>query len=110
MQQAAALGCRHHGNGVGLPHRAQVGALERIHGDVDFVGCAADPVRLLRETDLLADVEHRRLVALAFADHDGAVDGDGVHLLAHGLDGHLIGQVPFALPQWCARTQSRLAP
>ena len=52
---------------------------------------------LLREADLLADVEHRRLVALAFADDDGAVDRHRVHLAAHRLDGHLVGAVAIAL-------------
>ena len=52
---------------------------------------------LLRQADLFADVEHRRLVALAFADDDGAVDRHGVHLAAHRLDRHLIGAVAIAL-------------
>ena len=36
--------------------------------------------------DLLADVEHRRLVALALADDDRAVDRQAVQRLAHRLD------------------------
>ena len=46
------------------PMRNEVRALERIDGDVDL--------RLAGHADahLLADVEHRRLVALAFADDD----------------------------------------
>ena len=53
--------------------------------------------RLVRHADLLADVEHRRLVALAFADDDRAVDGHRVHLAAHRLDGDRVGLVPIAL-------------
>jgi len=49
------------------------------------------------QTDLLADVEHRRLVAFALADDDGAIDGDGIHDPAHRLDGHLVGLVAIAL-------------
>ena len=50
------------------------------------------------QPDLLADVEHRRFVALAFADDDRAVDRHRVHHLAHRLDGHLVGLVAVALP------------
>ena len=53
--------------------------------------------RCVRHADLLADVEHRRLVALAFADDDGAVDRHGVHHPAHRLDGDLVGLVAVAL-------------
>ena len=47
--------------------------------------------------DLLADVEHRRFVALALADDDRAVDRHGVHDPAHGFDRDLIGLVAVAL-------------
>ena len=47
---------------------------------------------------LLADEEHRRFVALPFADHDGAVDRHRVHLVAHRLDGGLVRAVTVALP------------
>ena len=56
------------------------GAFERIERDVDARAGA------LRRADLLADVEHRRLVALALADHDGAVDVERVERGAHRLD------------------------
>ena len=97
MQQAALLGRRQHRDRVGGAGRAQVGALERIDGDVDLVPLAAAGLVLLRQADLLADVEHRRFVALAFADDDRAVDRHGVHLAAHRLDGHLVGAVAIAL-------------
>ena len=41
--------------------------------------------------------QHRRLVALAFADDDRAVDRHGVHLAAHRLDRDLVGAVAIAL-------------
>ena len=47
--------------------------------------------------DAFADVEHRRFVALALADDDGAVDGNRVHLVPHRFDGDLIGLVTIAL-------------
>ena len=46
--------------------------------------------------DLLADVEHRRLVALALADHDRAVDVEHVERLAHGVDRGLVGRLLVA--------------
>ena len=46
--------------------------------------------------DLLADEEHRRLVALALADHDGAVDRQPVELAAHGVDRRLVGRLLVA--------------
>ena len=58
--------------------------------------------------DLLADVEHRRLVALAFADDDRAVDRHRVHLAAHGLDRRLIRQVAVALPHRVGTGDGRL--
>ena len=53
-------------------------------------------VRKLR-ADFFADVEHGSFVALAFADHDGAAHGNGVHGLAHGLGGNLVGEFALAL-------------
>ena len=50
----------------------------------------------LRVADLLADEEHRRLVALALADDDRAADVGVVHRLAHGGDGGLVRAVPVA--------------
>ena len=46
--------------------------------------------------DLFADIEHRGLVHLALADHDGAVDVQDRKGLAHGFDGHQIGGVLVA--------------
>ena len=66
------------------------------------------PVRY-DEVDLLADVEHRRLVALAFADDDCAVDGDGVHGVPHGLDGDVVGVFAVALAHGFGARQSRPA-
>ena len=69
--------------------RAEVRALEGVDGDVH--GGPAPGAHLL------ADVEHRRLVALALADDDGAVDVDGLHLVTHGFDGDVVRALPVAL-------------
>ena len=58
--------------------------------------------------DLLADVEHRRFVALALADDDGAVDRHRVHHAAHRLDGDLVGLVAIALPHRVGAGDGRL--
>ena len=50
---------------LGIPERRQPRALERVHGDVHQRRGAV--------ADVLAVVEHRRLVLLALADHDDAV-------------------------------------
>ena len=73
---------------------AQVGAFERVHGDIDLGDLGA--VWELG-SDLLTDVEHGGFVALAFTDDDGAVHGDGVHGFAHGLGGDLVGVLAVAL-------------
>ena len=62
----------------------------------------------LTQPDLLADVEHRRFVALAFADDDGAVDRHRVHHLAHRLDGDLVGLVAVALAHRVRARDGRL--
>jgi hypothetical protein len=86
---------------VGCAGCAQVRALERIDGDVDGVVALAQqhvgPLGM-RPADLLADEQHRRLVAFTFADHDRAVDRHRVHDLPHRFDRDLVGFVPVALP------------
>ena len=68
VQQAAALGGGQHRDGAGRAGGAQVGALERVDRDVDLERALDAALR----AQLLADVEHRRLVALALADDDAA--------------------------------------
>ena len=57
--------------------------------------------------DLLADIEHRRLVHLALADHHGAVDRDAVERLAHRLDRGAVGLVLAAEAHPAGRRQRR---
>ena len=46
--------------------------------------------------DVLAVVQHRRLVLLALADHDDAVHADGPQHVVHAVDGGLVGGVLVA--------------
>ena len=94
MEQSAALRCGQHRQRIGRAGRAQVRPLQRVDGDVHLRIGSDDAVRL---ADFFADIEHRRFVALALADDDGAVDRNRVHFLPHGLDGDLIRLVTVAL-------------
>ena len=85
MQQRAAIGHRHRRDRAGHVLGAQRGAFERIDRDIDL--------RPGVEPDLLADEQHRRLVALALADHDGAFDRQLVEFAAHRIDGGLVGRL-----------------
>jgi len=79
-------------DGVGLAGRDEVGSLERIDRDVDR-GRSVGVVRGVARADLFADVEHRRLVALSFADDDGPDHVDLVHGPTHRLGGRPVRPV-----------------
>ncbi|MNV76038.1 hypothetical protein D3C71_1693680 [compost metagenome] len=76
MEQAALVGDGDHRLGVLQAAGDNLGAFQRIDGDVDG--------RPLLVADLLADVQHGRVVHFAFADHNRPVDGDGIK---HGANG-----------------------
>ena len=100
MQQAAALGHRDAGNRVRHRLGAQRRALERIERDVDPLAGAA--------ADLFADIEHRRLVALALADHHQPVHVENaVERRAHGIDRRLVGLLLVAAPAPLRRRDRR---
>ena len=92
VEHRAALRQRDHRQRVREAHRGQLGALERIDGDVDL--------RRRAVADLLAVVEHRRLVLLALADHHDAVHRDVVQREPHRVHGRLVRRVllPLADP------------
>src|SRR5215469_7734485 len=94
VQQAAFFTGGEHGHGVRGAGGAQVGAFERVDGDVDDRNENAGSAGV--EADFFADVEHGGFVALAFADDDGAVHLDFVHRRAHGLDGDFVSFVAVA--------------
>ncbi len=71
----------------GKPVGDQVRPFDRIDGDVDLFAAAAD---------FLADEEHRRLVALAFADDDASGDLHLAERFAHLLDRRAVGGVALA--------------
>ena len=83
VEHGAALGQRDHRQGVRLAARGERRSLQRVDRDVD--------VRRAAVADLLAVVEHRRLVLLALADHDDAVHRHRVEREAHRVDGGLVG-------------------
>ena len=68
VEEAAALGRGEDGDRAALAGGDEVRALERVDRDVD----RGDRPVVVVAADLLADVEHRRLVALALADDDRA--------------------------------------
>jgi hypothetical protein len=105
MQQAAGRRCRKHGNGIRCAGRAQIRAFERIDGDVDLRKRArGTALERMGHANLFADEQHRRLVALAFANNDRPVDRHRVHGAAHCFDRGLVRSVTIALPhRVCAR-------
>jgi len=92
VDQPAGLGRGEDRDGPGLPVRDEVGALERVDRDVDRLHVGLGLVA----ADLLADEQHRRLVALALADDDPSGEVDLVHRPAHGFGGRGVGLVLLA--------------
>ncbi len=88
VEHRATVGDGDHGEGVGLALRGERGAVDRVDRHVD-VGRAT-------VADVLAVVEHRGVVLLAFADDDHAVHRDGRQRQAHRLDGRIVGGVLVA--------------
>ncbi len=89
MQKRSCIRHRHGRDRARHVLGAQRGALERIDGYIDL--------RAGIDADLLADIQHRRLVALALADHDGAFDGQFVELAPHRVDRGLVGRLLVAM-------------
>ena len=99
VQEAAGRGRRKHRDGIRRAGRAQIRAFEWIDGDVDLRQRDRGPaLERVRHADPFADVQHRRLVALAFANDDRAVDRHRVHRAAHRFDRGLVGSMTIALP------------
>ncbi len=91
VQKAALVADRQHRQRIGLAHRCHPRALDRIHCDIDRVAAPA--------ADFFADIEHRRFVDFAFADHNLAVDINGIQDVSHRVDGSAIGTVFIAASQ-----------
>ena len=107
IEQAAAFGRRQHRDRVVRPERTQICALERIDGDIDLGKFGSSLVRKDSAAEFLADVEHRSLVAFAFADDDAAAHRDRVHDLAHCLDRDVVGMFAVALAHRLGRFDRR---
>ena len=90
VEHGAALREGDHRERRGHASRGQRGPLQRVDGDVD--------ARRAAVADLLAVVEHRRLVLLALADHDDAVHRHRVEHQAHRVDGRAVGALLLARP------------
>ncbi len=109
MQQASPLRRRKHGDGTGSAGGAEVRALEGIDGDIHLRRAEAPAaIDEVGEPDFFADEQHRRLVALAFADHDGAVDGHRVELAPHRRHRRLVRLRAVALPHRLRAGDGRL--
>ena len=82
VEHRAPLGQGDHGDGVGAAEGGERGPVDGIDGDV---------ARRPAGADLLAVVEHRRLVLLSLADDDNPVHRDVVDDEPHRVDGGLVG-------------------
>ena len=61
-----------------------------------------------RQSYFFADVQHRRLIPLAFTNHNRSVNLHRVHGLAHRFHGHFIGVVPVAESHRARRRNRRV--
>ncbi len=105
VEHRAAAGDRDDRQRIGLALRHQARAVDRVDGHVDL-----GPVA---RADMLAVVEHRRLVLLPLADDDHAVHRHRVEEQPHGVDGRPgrrrscrpgppNAPRPARRPRWCA--------
>src|SRR5208283_4991844 len=94
VEEASLFAGGEHGDGIGRAGGAEIGAFERVNGNIHRRENGLG--RVLGEADFFADVEHGRFVAFAFADGDGAVHFHLVHGFAHGFDGDFVGFVAIA--------------
>jgi hypothetical protein len=83
MQKRAVLRQSERGDGARHILGAKRRALQWIDRNIDF--------RSGSGADLLADEQHRRLIHLALADHNRAIDRKAAEFAAHGIDGGLVG-------------------
>ena len=95
VQKGAARGHGDDGQRVRHVLGGQRRAFQRVKRDVHLRPVAA--------ADLFADVKHRRLVAFALADDDDALDVEKVELVAHRVDGGLVGGLFVAAPDQAGR-------
>jgi hypothetical protein len=99
VQERAARRHRDHRQRVRHVLGGQRRALERVERDIHR--------RAVSGAHFLADEEHRRLVAFPFADHHDALDIQHVQLVAHRVDGGLVGGLLVAAADVIGRGQCR---
>ena len=86
VPETACFGHRHHRNRSELVLCCKIRALEWIDRDIDL--------GTLPGSDLLADIEHRRLIPLALADDDLTIDIEPRQHSAHRLDRGIVRGMP----------------
>ena len=99
VEERAALGRGENRDRAVAAFRGERRPVDRIDRDVHR--------RSVAGSDVLADVEHRSFVLLAFADDDDAVDVDLAENAAHRVDGGLIDGVLVAAPDQLAGDDRR---
>ena len=82
-------------------------ALDPLEGTTITAKGGPNALAVVALAHLLADVEHGRLVALALADDDGALDVEQVELRPHGVDGRLVRRFLVALADELRRRDRR---
>ena len=92
MQEPTLFRERHSRNRIRPALGGDGSAFQRVHRNIHFRPAAGLGVK----SDLFADIEHRRLIHLTFADHHRAGDGDRIKGLAHGFHRGAIGGVLVA--------------
>ena len=92
VQQTAWLGCRQNCNRVRRSRGTKVCSLERIDCDIDS---RMFPAIQRRSTDALANIEHRSLVPLAFANNNIACYRHRLESTPHCLNSGLVGILPI---------------
>ena len=94
VQETALLRCGQNGERARRARGAKVRPLKGVHRDID---CAELSFIPRSRADLLTDIEHRRFVALALADHDRAVNRKILKRRAHGFGGDAVGFLAVAI-------------
>ena len=100
VQESSAFGGGEHRYRAGRSRGAEIRALERVDRDIDLrrpKARATAGAPDVGQPHALADVEHRRLVALPLADDDAAVDRHAIQLAPHRFDRRVIR--PLAVAQ-----------
>src|SRR6185369_1297055 len=98
VQQTTTFGSSENGDCVVGAKGAEVCAFERVDSDVDFGTRFGNLLANAKPAaNFLTDIEHRRFIAFALANHHASTHGNTVHHFPHRLDGDGIGTLPVTL-------------